>query len=90
MIALKPLLFVALLVGTSSAFALSEPKGSTLNGRIIPPSKLPSSSVLHMVGGGATIVEPPPPELKVRLEMDSVVHMISSSSSFVCLFFFKI
>ena len=58
MIALKPLFLVALLAGTSSAFAVIQP-GSP----IAKPTKMTTSSALRMSGGavGAT-----PPELKVN------------------------
>jgi hypothetical protein len=56
MVALKPLL-LALLAGTSSAFAVMQPKAplATLSSK---------STVLNMSGGAAA--DPPPPELKVR------------------------
>jgi hypothetical protein len=61
MIALKPLL-VALWVGTSSAFAILEPKLSM--GRI--GSKPSSSTQALPMTGGVVVDAPPPPELKVR------------------------
>ena len=60
MIALKPLFLVALLAGTSSAFAVIQP-GST----IAKTTKMTTStsSALRMTGGAAGAT---PPELKVN------------------------
>lgn len=58
MIALKPLFLVALLAGTSSAFAVIQP-GSTIAKTTTIPS---SSSALRMSGGA----DAPTPDIKVN------------------------
>jgi hypothetical protein len=63
MIAFKPLLLLALLLGTSSAFAVLQPGFLTTN--LHGGDRV--STILKMNGGGrAAPLDPPPPELKVR------------------------
>jgi hypothetical protein len=67
MIAFKPLLLTLLSAGTSSAFAVLQPN--------VPTSVTATANAYHnnkatktilKLSGGAAILEPPPPELKVR------------------------
>ena len=60
MVALKPLFLVALLTGTSSAFAVIQP-GTPL----AKTTKTTVSTILRM-NGGAVVGTETPPELKVR------------------------